>query len=68
MSQPEVVLEIRDLCVEFQTAEGIVRAVDHLNYTLHKGEKLGIVGESGSGKSASKDAKNFKREIRYVVD
>ena len=26
MSQPEVVLEIRDLCVEFQTAEGIVRA------------------------------------------
>ncbi len=53
MSQPEVVLEIRDLCVEFQTAEGIVRAVDHLNYTLHKGEKLGIVGESGSGKSVS---------------
>ena len=53
MSQPEVVLEIRDLCVEFQTAEGIVRAVHHLNYTLHKGEKLGIVGESGSGKSVS---------------
>lgn len=53
MSQPEVLLEIKDLCVEFQTVEGTVRAVNHLNYTLHKGEKLGIVGESGSGKSVS---------------
>lgn len=53
MSQPEVLLEIRDLCVEFRTVEGTVHAVNHLNYTLHKGEKLGIVGESGSGKSVS---------------
>ncbi len=53
MGQPEVLLEIKDLCVEFQTVEGTVRAVNHLNYTLHKGEKLGIVGESGSGKSVS---------------
>ena len=51
MSQAETILEIKDLCVEFQTVE--VHAVDHLNYTLHKGEKLGIVGESGSGKSVS---------------
>ena len=54
MSQAETILEIKDLCVEFQTVEGTVHAVDHLNYTLHKGEKLGIVGESGSGKSVSK--------------
>ena len=53
MSQSEPILEIKDLCVEFQTVEGTVHAVDHLNYTLHKGEKLGIVGESGSGKSVS---------------
>ena len=53
MSQAETILEIKDLCVEFQTVEGTVHAVDHLNYTLHKGEKLGIVGESGSGKSVS---------------
>lgn len=46
-------MEIRDLCVEFRTVEGTVQAVDHLNYTLRKGEKLGIVGESGSGKSVS---------------
>ena len=53
MSQAETILEIKDLCVEFQTVEGVVHAVDHLNYTIHKGEKLGIVGESGSGKSVS---------------
>lgn len=38
MSQAETILEIKDLCVEFQTVEGVVHAVDHLNYTLHKGE------------------------------
>ncbi|MCI9657083.1 MAG: ABC transporter ATP-binding protein [Lachnospiraceae bacterium] len=53
MDRSEVLLEVKDLCVEFQTVEGTVRAVDHLNYVLHKGEKLGIVGESGSGKSVS---------------
>lgn len=53
MSQSETILEIKDLCVEFKTVEGTVHAVDHLSYTLHKGEKLGIVGESGSGKSVS---------------
>ena len=53
MKQSETILEIKDLCVEFQTVEGKVQAVDHLSYTLHKGEKLGIVGESGSGKSVS---------------
>ena len=53
MDQREVVLEVKDLCVTFNTVEGTVNAINHLNYTLHKGEKLGIVGESGSGKSVS---------------
>ena len=52
-TQTEKILEIKDLCVEFRTAEGTVKAVNHLSYTLHRGEKLGIVGESGSGKSVS---------------
>ena len=50
MNQSETLLEIKDLCVEFKTMAGTVHAVDHLSYTLHRGEKLGIVGESGSGK------------------
>ncbi len=53
MSQEDLILEIKDLCVEFQTVEGTVQAVNHLSYKLRKGEKLGIVGESGSGKSVS---------------
>lgn len=53
MNQAEKLLEIKDLCVEFKTMAGTVRAVDHLSYSLRKGEKLGIVGESGSGKSVS---------------
>lgn len=53
MDQAEKILEVRDLSVQFDTAEGKVTAVNHLDYTLHKGEKLGIVGESGSGKSVS---------------
>ena len=51
--QSEPVLEVKDLCVEFNTAEGKVQAINSLGYTLHAGEKLGIVGESGSGKSVS---------------
>ncbi len=53
MERPETILEVKDLSVEFHTAEGVVRAVRDLSYTLHAGEKLGIVGESGSGKSVS---------------
>ena len=53
MMDSEILLQINSLNVEFHTAEGTVRAVSNLHYTLRHGEKLGIVGESGSGKSVS---------------
>lgn len=46
-------LRIRNLSVDFATASGQFRAVDHVDLTLEKGELLAIVGESGSGKSVS---------------
>ncbi len=47
------VLEIKNLCVEFESGESNVKAVDNLSVSLKRGEILGIVGESGSGKSVS---------------
>ena len=46
-------LDVRDLTVEFQTRRGIVKAVQHVNISIAKGETVGIVGESGSGKSVT---------------
>jgi peptide/nickel transport system ATP-binding protein len=46
-------LDVNDLTVEFSTRRGIVKAVQHVNITVAKGETLGIVGESGSGKSVT---------------
>ena len=46
-------LEVRNLTVEFQTRRGIVKAVEHVDITVAKGETLAIVGESGSGKSVT---------------
>jgi oligopeptide transport system ATP-binding protein len=44
-------LEINNLNVEFDTADGIVRAVNNVSFTLDEERILAIVGESGSGKS-----------------
>lgn len=46
-------LDVNDLTVEFATRRGIVRAIQHVNVSVAKGETLGIVGESGSGKSVT---------------
>src|ERR671931_2774975 len=50
---PDLLLEVRDLRVQFPLDEGTVRAVDGVSYTLRRGRTLGVVGESGCGKSVT---------------
>ncbi len=69
------VLEVRGLATHFHTRDGVVRAVDGLDFALQPGEILGVVGESGCGKSVtslsimrllpSPPAQYASGEIRY---
>jgi len=49
----ESILKIEDLCFDFHTYAGDVHAVRGVNFSLNKGESIGIVGESGCGKSVT---------------
>jgi peptide/nickel transport system ATP-binding protein len=51
MSAPEVLIEVRDLCVDYGLGDDAVHAVVDADLELRRGEILGLAGESGSGKS-----------------
>ncbi|MFF3531156.1 ABC transporter ATP-binding protein [Streptomyces rubiginosohelvolus] len=51
-----MLLEVRDLYVEFHTREGVAKAVNGVNYSVADGETLAVLGESGSGKSVTAQA------------
>ena len=53
MATQDTVLQVTNLKTYFYTEEGLVPAVDGLDFTLKKGETLAIVGESGCGKSVT---------------
>jgi peptide/nickel transport system ATP-binding protein/oligopeptide transport system ATP-binding protein len=46
-------LQVQDLHTYFETDEGLLRAVNGIDFDIRRGETLGLVGESGCGKSVS---------------
>ena len=53
MKSSKNLVEVRDLIVQFRSAQGVSCAVDEVSFSLAPGETLGIVGESGCGKSVT---------------
>jgi oligopeptide/dipeptide ABC transporter ATP-binding protein len=51
--QKKKLLEVRDLKTYFYTEDGVVKAVDGVDFYVMEGEVLGLVGESGCGKSVT---------------
>ncbi|MEU0332731.1 ABC transporter ATP-binding protein [Streptomyces sp. NPDC006193] len=51
-----MLLEVRDLHVEFRTRDGVARAVNGVDCAVDAGETLAVLGESGSGKSVTAQA------------
>ena len=52
----DIILEVNDLKVTYKLDEGLLKAVNGVDFKIIKGRTLGIVGESGSGKSVSAKA------------
>ena len=53
IEKKEPLLEVRNLKTYFFTEDGVVKAVDGVDFTVGRGEVLGLVGESGCGKSVT---------------
>jgi peptide/nickel transport system ATP-binding protein len=49
--QATALVEVRDLCVTFGAGESALQAVDHVTFSMRRGERVALVGASGSGKT-----------------
>lgn len=53
INKKDTLLEVHNLKTYFYTEDGVVKAVDGVDFTVGRGEVLGLVGESGCGKSVT---------------
>lgn len=53
MIKNELLLDIKDLMIQYETDNGTVHAVENLNLQVARGESLGFVGETGAGKTTT---------------
>jgi len=56
MGETDTLIEVKNLKVQFDVRDGIVKAVDGANFIIKRGQTLGIIGESGCGKSMTAKA------------
>ena len=69
MSVDPTLIEVRNLKVQFDVRDGIVKAVDGATFTINRGQTVGIIGESGCGKSiTAKAIMNMVPRPGKVVD
>lgn len=53
MAKKDVLMEVKNLVTRFYTEDGVVKALEGVNFNLYKGETLALVGETGCGKSVT---------------
>ena len=53
MKQDQLLLNVENLKTYFFLDEGTVRALDGVDFSIYRGQTLGVVGESGCGKSVT---------------
>ena len=53
MSENPLLVEVKNLKVQFDVRDGIIQAVDGATFNIVRGRTLGVIGESGCGKSVT---------------
>ncbi len=51
--EKDLILDVKDLVVRFETDDGVVRAVNGLDLQIERGHAIGLVGETGAGKTTT---------------